>query len=105
MKNNKNNSHSPSFLEDVENTDSQLRKIKLWKCVTKLEVKQQRLEICLLLPNNACQACTDIFVPRLTSENGSNILLDKIKVFMQRTYILWPIWHMIKLRHFIVQFK
>ena len=67
------------MLEDVDNIDVWLRKNGLWKCVTELDVKQKGPGIHLSLPCNVHQACIDIRASPLNSENGLNILLDKIK--------------------------
>ena len=71
--------YSPPLLEDVDNIDVWLREIELWKCVTELDTKQQGPAIYLSLPCNIRQACIDITVSSLNSENGLKILLDKIK--------------------------
>ena len=47
--------------------------------VTELDDKQQGPAIYLSSPFNVCQACIDIIVLLLNSENGLKILLDKIK--------------------------
>ena len=65
--------YSLPLLEDVENIDIWLREIEIWHCVT---------YVCYLsLPLKICQACIDISVQSLISDNHLSILLEKIKRF------------------------
>ena len=71
--------YSPPLLEDVENTNIWLREIDLLQCVTELIIKQLGPVIYLSLPSKICQACIDISVQSLSSDNGLSILLEKIR--------------------------
>ena len=52
---------------------------KIWQCVTDLEVKKQGLAIYLALEGPARQACSNIDVKELHSENGIKIIIEKLK--------------------------
>ena len=69
----------PSFVGGCGQYWYMVKRIELWKCVTELDDKQQGPAIYLSSPFNVCQACIDISVLLLNSENGLTILLDKIK--------------------------
>ena len=95
--------YSQALLEDVENIDIWLREIELWQCGTDISIKQHRPAIYLPLPSKFRQACVDISVQSLSSDNGLSILLEEIKRLYAKDKYLVAKWHMIHLKHSIVQ--
>ena len=71
--------YSPTLLKDLENIDIWLREIELWQWVTELSIKQSGPAIYVSLPSKICQACIDISVRSLSSDNGFATSLEKIK--------------------------
>ena len=53
--------------------------MEIWQCVTDLEVKKQGPAIYLALEGPAGQACSNIDVKELHSENGAKIIIEKQK--------------------------
>ena len=53
--------------------------MEIWQCVTDLKVKKQAPAIYLGLEGPARQACSNIDVKELHSENGVKIIIEKLK--------------------------
>ena len=89
MATNSNNSNSnninsgkllnPPVLINVDNIDSWLHDLEIWRCVTGLDKKQQGPIIYLSLPEKIKQSCRDLKIPALNSDNGLDLLVDKLE--------------------------
>ena len=89
MATNSNNSNSnninsgkllnPPVLINVDNIDSWLHDLEIWRCVTGLDKKQQGPIIYLSLPEKIKQSCRDLKIPALNNDNGLDLLVDKLE--------------------------
>ena len=67
------------MLCDVDNTDSWLHDLQLWKCVTDLDKKQQGPVIYLSLPDKISNSCRDVTVSELNKDDGLNLGTNKLE--------------------------
>ena len=70
---------NPPVLSDVDNIDSWLHDLQIWKCVTDLEKKQQGPAIYFSLSDKIMNSCSDVTVPELNKDDGLNLLINKLE--------------------------
>ena len=70
---------NPPVLSDVNNIDSWLHDLQIWKWVTDLEKKQQGPIIYLSLPDKIRNSCRDVTVSELNKDDGLNLLINKLE--------------------------
>ena len=66
-------------LSNVDEIDSWLYDLQIWKCVTDTDKNQQDPVIYLSLPDKVRSTCRDIVVADLNKDDGLNILIKKLK--------------------------
>ena len=71
--------YSPPSLNSGADFETWVHEVEIWQCVTDLEVKKQGPAIYLALEGPARQACSNIEVKELHSENGVKIIIEKLK--------------------------
>ena len=70
---------NPPMLCNVDNIDSWLHDLQLWKCVTDLDKKQQGPVIYLSLPDKISNSCRDVTVSELNKDDGLNLWTNKLE--------------------------
>ena len=73
---------NPPVVKDVDNIDSCLHNLQIWKCVADLEKKQQG-PVNLSLPDKIRNSCRDVTLSELNKDDCLNLLID----ILQKVYV------------------
>ena len=74
---------NPPVVKDVDNIDSCLHNLQIWKCVADLEKKQQEPVIYLSLPDKIRNSSRDVTLSELNKDDSLNLLIHKL----QKVYV------------------
>ena len=71
--------YSPPSLNSSADFGTWVHEVKIWQCITDLQVKKQGPALYLVLEGPARQACSNINVKELHSENEVKTIIEKLK--------------------------
>ena len=74
----------PPVLKNGNEFESWSREVKIWQCVTDLEVKKHGPAIYLSLEGRARQCCNTISIDNLISESGVQAITDKLQAMYKK---------------------
>ena len=88
----------PPVLSCIDEFEEWLDETEIWQCLTDMDKDKQGPTIYLSLDEKIRKTCSDLKVKDLNSENGVDILVNKLKSLTAKDIIRQVIWPMINLK-------